>query len=100
MKHPFLHRSRVIVALSVGVLLLLPTVLYRPNYGKYLAVTQWETDGAFVANGQLNPRDFPHAFCDDDGAQEVAVSLEAAGNRVRQRLEEILGERQRWPNSP
>jgi hypothetical protein len=32
--------------------------------------------------------------------KEVAVSLEAAGNRVRQRLEEILGEKQRWPNSP
>jgi len=24
----------------------------------------------------------------------------ASGNRVRQRLEEILGEKQRWPNSP
>jgi hypothetical protein len=32
--------------------------------------------------------------------KEVAVSLEAPGNRVRQRLEEILGEKQRWPNSP
>jgi hypothetical protein len=32
--------------------------------------------------------------------KEVAVSLEAAGNRLRQRLEEILGEKQRWPNSP
>jgi len=34
--------------------------------------------------------------------KEVAVKLsfEAARNRVRQRLEEILGEKQRWPNSP
>jgi hypothetical protein len=32
--------------------------------------------------------------------KEVAVSHEAPGNRVRQKLEEILGEKQRWPNSP
>ena len=59
MKHPFLHRYRVIVAVCVGVVLLLPAILDRPNYEKYLAATQWETDGAFVANGKPNPRDFP-----------------------------------------
>lgn len=47
------------MALCVGVVLLLPAVLDRPNYEKYLSATQWETDGAFVANGQPNPRDFP-----------------------------------------
>jgi hypothetical protein len=59
MKHFFLHPHRVIVVVSTGVVLLLPAILDRPNYEKYLAATQWETDGAFVANGQPNPRDFP-----------------------------------------
>ena len=59
MKHPFLHRYRVIVAVCVGVVLLLAAVLDRPKYEKYLSATRWETDGAFVANGQPNPRDFP-----------------------------------------
>jgi hypothetical protein len=59
MKHPFLHRYRVIVAVCVGVVLLLAAVLDRPNYEKYLSATRWETDGAFVANGQPNPRNFP-----------------------------------------
>src|SRR6266550_6215416 len=57
MKHPFLHRSRVIVAVCASVVLLLPAILDRPKYEKY--ATQWETDGAFVANGRPNPRDFP-----------------------------------------
>jgi hypothetical protein len=47
------------VAVCVGVVLLLPAVLDRPDYEKYLSATQWETDGAFVANGQPDPRDFP-----------------------------------------
>ena len=55
MKHPFLHRSWFIVAVCVGVVLLLPTILDRPKYEKYLAATQWETDGGFVANGNPNP---------------------------------------------
>jgi hypothetical protein len=59
MKHPFLHRYRVIVAVCAGVVLLLPAVLDRPNYEKYLAARQWETNGAFVADGQPNPKDFP-----------------------------------------
>src|SRR6266480_5672163 len=59
MKHAFLHGYRLIVALCVGVVLVLPAVLDRPNYEKYLSATQWETDGAFVANGQPDPRDFP-----------------------------------------
>ena len=60
MKHSFPHRYRVMVAVCVGVvLLLLPAVLDRPKYEKYLSATQWETDGAFVANGEPNPRDFP-----------------------------------------
>jgi hypothetical protein len=58
MKHHFLHGYRAIVALCVGVVLL-PAVLDRPKYEKYLSATQWETDGYFVANGQPNPRDFP-----------------------------------------
>jgi hypothetical protein len=57
MTHPFLHRSRVIVAVCATVVLLLPAILDRPKYENY--ATQWETDGAFVANGQPNPRDFP-----------------------------------------
>lgn len=59
MKHAFLHPFRVIVVVCIGVVSLLPAVLDHPNYEKYLAATQWETDGAFVANGQPNPRDFP-----------------------------------------
>ncbi len=59
MKHFVLHPYRVIVAVSVGVALLLPAILDRPKYEKYLAAAQWETDGAFVADGQPNPRDFP-----------------------------------------
>ena len=57
MKHPFLHRSRVVVAVCASVVLLLPAILGRPKYEKY--ATQWETDGAFAANGRPNPRDFP-----------------------------------------
>jgi hypothetical protein len=34
MKHPFLHGYRLTVALCVGVVLLLPAVLDRPNYEK------------------------------------------------------------------
>jgi hypothetical protein len=59
MKHPFLHRYRVIVAVCIGVVLSLPAVLDHPKYEKYLAATQWETDGAFVADGRPKPRDFP-----------------------------------------
>jgi hypothetical protein len=59
MKPSFLHQSWVIVAVCVGVVLLLPAILDRPKYENYLSSTQWETDGAFVANGQPNPRDFP-----------------------------------------
>ena len=57
MKHRFLHPYRVIVVVCIGVVLLLPAILDRPKYEKY--ATQWETDGAFVANGRPNPRDFP-----------------------------------------
>ena len=59
MKHAFLHGYGLIVALCIGVVLLLPAVLDRPNYEKYLSAMQWETDGAFVANGEPSPRDFP-----------------------------------------
>src|SRR6266702_2235653 len=59
MKHCFLHPYRVIVVVCIGAVLLLPAILDQPKYEKYLAATQWETDGAFVANGQPNPRDFP-----------------------------------------
>jgi hypothetical protein len=59
MTHFFLHSYRVIVVVCIGVVLLLPAVLDKPHYEKYLSGTQWETDGAFVANGQPNPRDFP-----------------------------------------
>lgn len=59
MKPPFLHWFWVIVAVCVGVVLLLPAILDRPKYEKYLTATQWETEGAFVANGRPNPRDFP-----------------------------------------
>jgi hypothetical protein len=59
MNHSFLHEYRLIVALCAGLVLLLPAVLDRPNYEKYLSATQWETDGAFVANGQPDSRDFP-----------------------------------------
>jgi hypothetical protein len=45
------------VAVCASVALLLPAILDRPKYEKY--ATQWETDGAFVANGRPNPRDFP-----------------------------------------
>jgi len=45
------------VAVCASVVLLLPAILDRPKYEKY--ATQWETDGAFVANGRPNPRDFP-----------------------------------------
>lgn len=58
MKHFFLHPYRVVVV-CIGVVSLLPAILDRPNYEKYLAATQWETDGDFVANGQPNPRDSP-----------------------------------------
>jgi hypothetical protein len=44
------------VAVCVGVTLLLPAVLDRPKYKKYLSATQWKTDGGFVANGKPNPR--------------------------------------------
>src|SRR5262249_1839272 len=59
MKHPFLHRYRMIVAVSASIMLLLPIVLDRPNYEKYVSATQWERDKGFVDNGQPNPRDFP-----------------------------------------
>ena len=59
MKHLFLHPYRATVALCIGVVLLLPAALDHPKYERYLTATQWETDGAFVANGQPNPRDFP-----------------------------------------
>src|ERR1700688_4879608 len=59
MEHAFLHPFRVIVVVCIGVVSLLPAILDRPNYEKYLAATQWETDGAFVANGEPNRRDFP-----------------------------------------
>ncbi len=49
----------MIVAVGASVVLLLPVVLDRPNYERYISATQWETDGGFVANGQPNPRDFP-----------------------------------------
>jgi hypothetical protein len=69
MKHFFLHPYRVIVVVCTGVVLLLPAVLDRPSYEKYLAATQWETDGAFVANGQPNPRDFPSRVLRSPDAQ-------------------------------
>ena len=59
MKHPFLHRCWVIVAVCASVVLLLPTFLDRPKYEKYLSAAQWENDGGFVANGNPNPKDFP-----------------------------------------
>ena len=49
----------MVVVVGASVVLLLPVILDRPNYEKYLSATQWETDGGFVANGQPNPRDFP-----------------------------------------
>src|SRR5438094_4780882 len=63
MQHPFLRRYRAIVAICVGVVLLLPAILDRPNYEKHVSATQWQTDGAFVANGQPDPRDFPARVC-------------------------------------
>jgi hypothetical protein len=59
MKHSFLHRHWTFVAVCIGAVLLLPAALDRPKYEKYLSATRWETDGAFVANGQPNARGFP-----------------------------------------
>jgi len=58
-KHSFLHKYSVIVAVCVGLTLLLPAAVDQPKYEKYLSATQWKTDGGFVANGQPNSRDFP-----------------------------------------
>ena len=65
MKHPFLRGYRVLLAVCVSIVLLLPTVVDRPSYETYLSATQWETDGGFVASGKpnrrtANRRDFTH----------------------------------------
>ena len=80
MQHPFLRRYRAIVAICVGVVLLLPAILDRPNYEKHVSATQWQTDGAFVANGQPDPRDFPARVCGHrmHGSGEIIPRKEGA----------------------
>jgi hypothetical protein len=59
MNRHVLRRYWVVVAVCIGIALLLPAILDRPNYETYLSGAQWESDGGFVANGTPNPNDFP-----------------------------------------
>jgi hypothetical protein len=65
MKHPFLHRYRVIVAACIGVVLLLPAILDRPAYRLCLKGSEWEPnvaflpDVAFRVHGEPQPGDLP-----------------------------------------
>lgn len=59
----------MILAVGASIVLLLPVVLDRPKYEKYLSATQWETAGGFVANGNPSQKDFPSCVLQAPDAQ-------------------------------